>query len=214
MRARFTYEWVGEIPELTKGQEYAVNFLKSIGLELMSTPRQLKRGTLFFRDDRTDLGGNTRYWAIYRTGYVRSGTKDKMVVCANIRPSQYEEQGFIDDEEYKELAHIVSSRVLALRKRKKKGKEFYGELYNIDRYGVKKYKDGLRSGNVYVPLDKMKETVNRLRDRGNQRIWIFGVKTDHFNPADKIEVRGENMVFVFTNSSNEIGFDRIEAEPR
>lgn len=118
-----------EIPELTPGQKYAVDFLKSKGLKLVSNPTQLRRGTLMFQK-----GNENEYWAIYKTGYIRKGGYGKswygahddepltlkMGVIDKIRPAQYQGGGKIDDDEYMELAHMISKKLARQSSIKKK----------------------------------------------------------------------------------------------
>ncbi|NMC59305.1 MAG: hypothetical protein GYA51_07990 [Candidatus Methanofastidiosa archaeon] len=50
--------------DLTPGQDYAVKFLKSLGLKLVSTNKDLKRGDLIFEDPFSCL------WGIYKRGGI------------------------------------------------------------------------------------------------------------------------------------------------
>jgi len=130
-----------ETPELTQGQQYAVDYLKSQGLEFISTPSNIKRGTLMFK-----VKDKNEYWGLYKTGYIRKGDKGhhgyyghppnpktiRMGVIHKIRPPQYEEQGFIDDDEYMELAHIASQKISRARKMEKAKEERGGRASYIN----------------------------------------------------------------------------------
>jgi len=124
-----------EIPELTDGQKYAVDFLSSKGLQHISSATQLRRGTLMFKDpndvwnDQTWNPGTRRYeksaptyrhWALYKTGYVRTGNGEKMEVRGKIRAPQYKGGGLIDDDEYMELAHLVAEKINSIKRRESK----------------------------------------------------------------------------------------------
>jgi len=123
-----------EMPELTPGQKYAVDYLKSKGLNDVTTPRQMRRGTLMFEDPNDVWNENERkshftnkihrpsfrHWAIYRTGYVRTGDGKTMEVRGRIKEPQYVDKGFIDDDGYMELAELTAVKVNSIRKRNKK----------------------------------------------------------------------------------------------
>ena len=80
--------------------------MKVNGLKLISTSKQLERGHLIFKDDMGQL------WGIFSTGYVRKwyGSHGWQVVFRSRAP-QYEQKGTIDDEDYIELARILSEKI-------------------------------------------------------------------------------------------------------
>lgn len=47
-------------------RQTAVDIAEAIGLQFVSTPKQVENGTLMFNDPQTDA-----YYAIYESGYVR-----------------------------------------------------------------------------------------------------------------------------------------------
>lgn len=115
---------------LTPGQKYAVDYLTSKGLKFVSDERQLRRGTLMFKDPNDIWNDNEyknpwnrkvtpisfRHWALYKTGYVRTGDGETMSVRGRIKPPQREEEGFIDDDEYMELAELAARKMNNIRK--------------------------------------------------------------------------------------------------
>lgn len=108
------------LSELTDGQNFAVNFLKSSGLSLISTPLQIKRGNLIFKDK------NDNIFMISNTGYIRKlgqptyyDTKGRWQVLDRIIPPQYTEKRFITDEDYIEAAKILLQKIRNARSLKK-----------------------------------------------------------------------------------------------
>lgn len=104
---------------LTPGQTYAVKFLKTIGLEHISKPIQLKHGNLYFLDP-IDL---TEY-AIFKTGYLRKFPKDsdRWQVMHRLFEPQYVEKTSISDDEYMDLAEILVEKIRKSRIKQEKTK--------------------------------------------------------------------------------------------
>jgi len=106
---------------LTKGQKYAVDFLKVDGLKLISSPLQLTRGNLIFVDH------NNNKWMISNTGYIRKWQElhsvrsfkydGKWQVLTRIKPQQWVEKSTMTDDEYMEATHILSNKVNKLNKK-------------------------------------------------------------------------------------------------
>jgi hypothetical protein len=164
MRAQYIYE---SNENLTPGQKYAVDFLKPIGLILVSNPKQLKRGTLIFRDTINKwTGDHDRYWGIYKTGYIRTGYQNRIDAIDRIRPAQYEKRGFIDDEDYMELAHLVSEKIRKITRTEKKRNPL-GLKIKVEG-GLRVQKDGYKvSGtNIFVSFEDVKLLINKLKKEG------------------------------------------------
>jgi len=70
MRAFFVNEAlvskpIQQRPELSPEQKFAVDYLKTLGLKLVSTSKQLLNGSLIFEDD------NGQIYGIFQSGYTR-----------------------------------------------------------------------------------------------------------------------------------------------
>jgi hypothetical protein len=125
--------------EANPGREYAIKFLTSLGLEHVSSPIQLKKGTLEFYDKNTDTK-----WQISGTGYLRKlndYTKYLGLVARSKRqgwgyppqawqmvyshfPPQHTmgetSKRFLADDEYMDMAEMISEKVRSYRKLKSK----------------------------------------------------------------------------------------------
>jgi len=134
---RESYQGIYEDNEsinLTLGQNFAVKFMKTVGLELISSPLQLKRGNLIFKDNIN----KDRRWMISNTGYIRtmdinteasayrfSNIPAEWRVLARLIPQQHIEKNNITDEEYIEAAHVLSEKVKKSRNSKNKFRQSY-----------------------------------------------------------------------------------------
>jgi hypothetical protein len=117
---------------LNSGQTYAVDFLKSLGLTLTSTPLQLNNGTLSF----VDKNGNR--WAIFKKGYLRKWRDyDKNSYSFDDKkPAGFPHNGEwgvihnfnheLEDDEYMDAAELLSSKVA---RNYKKAEKNYRESY-------------------------------------------------------------------------------------
>jgi len=124
MRAQFINE---SNENLAPGQKFAIDFLKVSGLQLISTPLQLKRGNLIFKDQKNVI------WGIFSTGYIRKlqasswswEGKGRWRVLHFIPPPPGKR--IIDDDEYIELARILLEKI---RKSNKPKPEFSSSHVN------------------------------------------------------------------------------------
>jgi len=92
---------------LTPGQKYAVDFLKPLGFKLVSSNIQIERGNLVFEDP------DGIKWAIFRnSGYIRKWIPgvDRWNVIHRELPAQHAGGGFIEDDQYMELAELISRK--------------------------------------------------------------------------------------------------------
>ncbi len=159
--AGMTNESVNET-NLTPAQEYAVKLMQTIDIKLISSPLQLKKGTLIFKDDETDI-----QWQISKRGYLR-----KLSPLPKNTPWRYESQWqvvyqtfpgsydgkiqYIDEEQYKELAKLLYEKIRK-SKNKKPFKESYVRYIYSSIYNV--IQDAKERG---YTNEEIKETITRL----------------------------------------------------
>jgi hypothetical protein len=153
---------------LPPGQKYAVDFLKSRGLSLISTPLQLKKGTLAF----IDKNGNR--WAIYKQGYIRKW--NDYAQNSYSRTYSGKEGGYpnngqwgvlhsfdspLSDDQYMDAAEILSEKVS--RSYKKVSKGYVESRVKIIQSNLIDMIKGLK-GNTRIPITdaEIKEAVKRI----------------------------------------------------
>ncbi|NMC59304.1 MAG: hypothetical protein GYA51_07985 [Candidatus Methanofastidiosa archaeon] len=169
-------ELIKDIP-LSKGQKYAVDFLKSIGLHHISTPLQLKRGTLIFLDPK-----NNTEWQISGTGYLRKRDLNKkswagpewQMIYSHF-PPQYEQGGkkFLQDDEYMDMAEKLSEKIRGARARKEITfrKSYVDRLFKLLNDEIKEKLVPLHARSHYneweweVTKEEAAEAVKKLYDK-------------------------------------------------
>jgi len=130
MRAKLIKEFINEEKQqniLTDGQNYAVKYMFSLGLNLISNSNQIVKGNLIFEDKYKIK------WGIFSTGYLRKLLPNNFkaqtnswhaipkwqVIYRELDP-QYINKVNIEDEEYKELAEILGRKILEYHKKLEK----------------------------------------------------------------------------------------------
>jgi len=169
--------------ELTPGQKYAVEFLKSKGLMLISTPRQIKQGTLQFSTP------DKQEWLITNTGYIRKrdwkketyamrmGYHDQPqwnVLYSHFGP-QYQHGGkqIISDDEYMDLAEKLSEKFGRGKTKEEKNfrKSYVDRLYTVLDKEIKEKLVPLHARSRYdqweweVTKEEVAEAVKKLYDK-------------------------------------------------
>jgi len=168
---------IKDIP-LSKGKKYAVDFLKSIGLLHISTPLQLKRGTLIFLDSKNNVE-----WQISGTGYLRKRDLNRkgaylgpewQMIYSHF-PPQYQQGGkkFLQDDEYMDMAEKLSEKIRGARARKEVTfrKSYVDRLYRLLNDQIKEKLIPLHTRGRYneweweVTKEEVKEAVKKLYDK-------------------------------------------------
>lgn len=198
---------------LTPGQDYSAKFLTSKGFKLISSPIQLKRGNLIFNDP---LGNK---WGIFKNGgYIRKQTPkaDRWGMVfrqSNAGSSQ------IDDDQYMDLAEMISIKYNAENRKQQKQKETLGQKYHkrVDTWNVYKYRDGFRAktGTCYVPFSNIKKALNIISEEKFKQLDVHQpFDTDKIQ--DVIVVSGwkytplaKTLKITFFNESNSIGYTKV-----
>jgi len=163
------------------GQQYAINFVKSLGLELISNPLQLKRGNFIFKDTVTQ----TIEWMISNTGYIRkrlvNENRSKEIkkifghnglewqVLARLKVPQYKEKSKMADDEYKEAAHILSEKVRRSRNKKEFRESYVNRAYKALIYTVNDLSTP-QYGRFYVPEIKKSEIIEAIKKLYNKYV--------------------------------------------
>lgn len=162
---------------LSKGKKYAVDFLKSVGLLHISTPLQLKRGTLIFLDPKNNVE-----WQISGTGYLRKRNLNKKGVYLGPEwqmiyshfPPQYQQGGkkFLQDDEYMDMAEKLSEKIRGDRARKEITfrKSYVDRLYRLLNDEIKEKLIPLHARSRYeweweVTKEEVAEAVKKLHDK-------------------------------------------------
>lgn len=126
----YIYE-AGEAHHLTDGQTYAIEFLKSLGIQFNTPLNRLKKGVLEFIDPLSDTK-----WQISPTGYIRklnnasaevrrqkrfgsyyAVTPNWILVYSHFPPQWEHGKKYLDDDEYMDLAEIMSRKIGAARQK-------------------------------------------------------------------------------------------------
>ena len=153
-----------EETNLTPGQKYAVNYLELLGLELVSAPNQLSKGTLEFYDKGTDTK-----WQISGTGYLRKLTnaswespKWAMVYSHFLSQSEMGAKKYLQDDEYMEMAEMLSKKIRKSKKPKPEVRSSY--VYRayktlLDRIKILENPPGFNTG----PAVTRKETIEAIK---------------------------------------------------
>jgi len=209
--------------DLTPGQDYAVKFLTSKGFKLISSPVQLKRGNLVFDDP---LGNK---WGIFKNGgYIRKQTPkaDRWGVVFRQSGAGASQ---MDDDQYMDLAEMISVKYNADSRKEQKGKETLGKFHKkVYMYDVRKYRDGLRVkfGTVFVPFTEIRRALNTLvKEKFNDSLSIsqshnYSARYDSDAYYENIleitgmrerdeRVKGNNPIYMrilYYNNSSDIGF--------
>lgn len=160
---------------LTQGQQYAVNFLKSKGFKFISSGRQIERGNLIFEEPNGEVK-----WAIFRSsGYVRKWKPgaDRWSVIHRELPAQHEGGGDIEDDQYMDLAELISLKYSNEKKREQKEKtpeyielknerERKERINNVYHHVLKEILEGPGASRVYYPgvrnRNEQEEVVKKL----------------------------------------------------
>jgi len=167
-------EVIKDIP-LSKGKKYAVDFLKSLGLQHISTPLQLKRGTLIFLDSKNNVE-----WQISGTGYLRKrdlnkkpsyygGGPEWQMIYSHF-PPQYQQGGkkFLQDDEYMDMAEKLSEKIRGARSKQ----EFKAANPFRKSYVDRAYKELMETikvlergehGHYYVPSVERTEIIEAIK---------------------------------------------------
>jgi len=208
--------------DLTPGQDYAVKFLTSKGFKLISSPIQLKRGNLVFDDP---LGNK---WGIFKNGgYIRKQTPkaDRWGVVFRLSGAGASQ---MDDDQYMDLAEMISVKYNADLRKEQKGKETLGEYHKkVSFWEVYKYRDGFRVRDMtcYVPLAEIKKALDIIVKEGYMQNLSVKQLYDE-KTADAIEVYGyyyepeseikshyrglaRKVRIIFFNDSDEIGYTSV-----
>jgi len=139
MKKESVNEATKEMPNLSSGQKYAVDFLTSLRLENVTSPFQLKKGSLEFYDASTDTK-----WQISGSGYLRKlnnytqylKTLERakkqgwgshvpqawQMVYSHFSP-KWRNQNVVNklaDDEYMDMAEMLSEKIRSYRKLKSK----------------------------------------------------------------------------------------------
>lgn len=195
--------------DLTSGQDYAVKFLKSLGLKLVSTNKDLKRGDLIFDDPFGCL------WGIYkRGGIVRKQSYSYNLAQWGYNTILHRESrnSPIDDDQYMDLAEILSNHFInhkqEVHKRKQELDKYEGK---VSMFNHLKAKGGVKYESVKVPYEKIVKALDVLTNKGfnlNLHIGYFIV------PGGKILVSGDKannsrMRIIFSNENPHIGYTKV-----
>jgi len=170
-------EAIKDIP-ISKGKKYAVDFLKTLGLQHISTPLQLKRGTLIFLDPKNNVE-----WQISGTGYLRKRNLNKkgaylgpewQMIYSHF-PPQYQQGGkkFLQDDEYMDMAEKLSEKIRGARARQeiKFRKSYVDRLFKVLDDDIKEKLVPLHARGRYdqweweVSKEEVKEAVKKLYDK-------------------------------------------------
>jgi len=197
---------------LTPGQDYAVKFLTAKGFKLESSPIQLKRGNLVFADP---LGNK---WGIFKNGgYIRKQTPgaDRWgVVYSQTHAGSSE----LADDEYMDLAEMISTKYNNDVKKEQKGKETFGKYHKkVNLWSVYKYRDGFRvkDWTCYVPIVQIKKALDIIGKENFNDLRITQRFETH-QTENAIEVSGwkftplaQILRITFFNNSDSIGYTKV-----
>ena len=137
--------------ELTAGQQYAINFLRSMGLILISSPLQCRRGNLIFKENNGEM------WGIYKNGgYIRRWGSNRWGVLYTTERGR-----MIEDDEYIELAHMLSEKIRTRRKKPKFRSSYVDRIYKLFLDQAEGLKGSYYSSNSVTDLEVI-EAVKKL----------------------------------------------------
>jgi hypothetical protein len=123
---------------MTSGQDYAVKFLGSRGFKFISSEKQIERGNLIFS------APNGEHWAIFRnSGYIRKAQPDadRWAVVHRELPAQYHGGGNISDDQYMDLAEMVSMKYSKAEANEKRRKDPETLAKKVERESKARIKD-------------------------------------------------------------------------
>lgn len=147
--------------EIPTGQRYAISFLTSKGFKLISSPLQLNRGNLIFKDPIGNM------WGIFKNGgYIRKQApeNDRWAVVYRISTA---DEVQLNDDQYMDLSEIIATKYNDLQLKNKKHEERFGVPSGVSKDPlIKETKDGYKFKLVLVSKQTMKAAINFLAKDG------------------------------------------------